>query len=402
VTARRAAGSRTLVLAVLGLLLAGALSYVALRTGPLAPTRVTVTRAAVGTLQPALLGIGTVEARRSYAVGPTAAARVLRVAVDVGDSVTAGQLLAELDPVDLDERTVALDAALARAQSAIAAADAQCADAAARRELAGANLRRNTELSAQDFISATALEARRQEHASADAALAAAQANQAAATQDRRRLAAERAALLRQRENLRLIAPAAGLVTAREAEAGTSLVAGQPVLRLIDPSTLWLRVRFDQGRAGGLEAGAGARIALRSDPEQPLPGRVARIEAVSDAVTEERIALVTFDRVPAQVSVGELGEVTVALTPRTGALLLPNAALKRRGEQLGVWQRDGSALRFVPVRVGATGLDGQVQALDGLRAGDEVIVYSDKELRESSRVAVVESLLAADAARAAP
>lgn len=391
---RRLPTLRALGLALLALLLVGALAFVALRTGPLAPTRVTVTRAATGTLQPMLFGIGTVEAQRSYAVGPTASARVARVAVDVGDRVQVGQALAELDPVDLDERAAALDAAMARALSSIAAADAQRADALARRELAAATLRRNVELNAQDFISATALEARRQEQASADAALAAAQANQAAAVQEHRRLRAERTALQRQRENLRLVAPAAGVITAREAEAGSTLVAGQPLLRMIDPATLWLRVRFDQGRAGGLAPGAAARIALRSNPEQALPGRVARVEAVSDSVTEERIGLVAFEQVPAGVSVGELAEVTVALAPRAQALLLPNASLKRRGEQLGVWQRDGNALRFVALRVGAVSLDGQVQVLDGLRAGDEVVVHSERELRDGSRITVVDSLLA--------
>ena len=391
---RRLPTLRALGLALLALLLVGALAFVALRTGPLAPTRVTVTRAATGTLQPMLFGIGTVEAQRSYAVGPTASARVARVAVDVGDRVQVGQALAELDPVDLDERAAALDAAMARALSSIAAADAQRADALARRELAAATLRRNVELNAQDFISATALEARRQEQASADAALAAAQANQAAAVQEHRRLRAERTALQRQRENLRLVAPAAGVITAREAEAGSTLVAGQPLLRMIDPATLWLRVRFDQGRAGGLAPGAAARIALRSNPEQALPGRVARVEAVSDSVTEERIGLVAFEQVPAGVSVGELAEVTVALAPRAQALLLPNASLKRRGEQLGVWQRDGTALRFVALRVGAVSLDGQVQVLDGLRAGDEVVVHSERELRDGSRITVVDSLLA--------
>lgn len=389
-------------MALLGLLLVVALAYVALRTGPLAPTRVTVARVAQGAMQPALFGIGTVEARRSHAVGPTAAARVLRVAVDVGEPVRAGQLLAELDPVDLDQRAAALDAAMARAKSAIAAADAQRSDAAARRALAAANLLRNAELNAQDFISATALEARHQELASTDAALAAAQANQAAAVHDERRLRAERAALQRQRENLRLLAPAAGIVTAREAEAGTALVAGQPLLRLIDPASLWLRVRFDQGRAAGLAQGAAARIALRSNPTQALPGRVARIEIVSDSVTEERIAQIAFDQTPAEVSVGELAEVTVALAPRAQALLLPNASLQRRGDQLGVWQREGRAIRFVTVRVGATSLDGQVEVLQGLRAGDEVVVHSDKALRDSSRITVVDSLLTAGGAAPAP
>ncbi len=108
---------RRLGLGSLGMLLIVALGYVVMRSGPLAPTRVTVTHATVGILSPSLFGIGTVEARRSYLIGPTVAGRVSKVWVDVGDTVTSGQLLAEMDPVDLDERGAALEAALARASS---------------------------------------------------------------------------------------------------------------------------------------------------------------------------------------------------------------------------------------------------------------------------------------------
>lgn len=388
-------GSRPLALGLLAVLLVGALVYVALRTGPLAPTRVTVVNAAFGELEPALFGIGTVEARRSYAIGPTAAARVRRVAVDVGDAVQPGQLLAEMDPVDLDERVAAIEASIARARSSAGATDAQRADALARRQLAAANARRNEELGAQEFISALAVESRRQELASADAVVQSAQANAAAARQDLTRLAAERAALQRQRDNLSLVAPAASLVTGRDAEPGSTLVAGQPLLKLIDPTSLWVRVRLDQGRSAGLAAGLPAQISLRSNPEQALPGRVARVEAVSDSVTEERIAQVAFERVPPGLSVGELAEVTLALPRSAAALLLPNASIKRRGDETGVWRRDGDSLHFVAVRLGAASLDGRVQVLGGLRDGDEVVVYSERDLSERSRIQVVPALAAA-------
>ena len=113
-----ALASRRLGLSLLGALLLGALAFVVMRSGPLAPIRVTVLQASEGRLTPSLFGIGTVEARRAYLVGPIAAGRVRRVLVDVGDSVKAGQLLAEMDPVDLDERLAALAASIDRAGSA--------------------------------------------------------------------------------------------------------------------------------------------------------------------------------------------------------------------------------------------------------------------------------------------
>lgn len=384
--------TRRLVLVLSGAALLVALAFVVMRSGPLAPTRVTVVRATEGRLTPALFGIGTVEARRSYLIGPTVAGRVRAVAVDVGDTVKAGQLLAEMDPVDLDERTAALDASIARAGSAVAAAQAQQRDAMARRELAAVNARRYAELGAQDFISAGAVEVRLQEQASAEAVVSAAQANLEAARQDRQRLAAERAGLRQQRANVRLLAPGDGVVTSREAEPGSTVVAGQAVLRLIEPRSLWVKVRLDQARSAGLAVGLPAQIVLRSRPGRPLAGKVARVEAVSDSVTEERVAQVSFEQAPVGLSVGELAEVTLSLPTTPSAVVLPNAAIKRLQGQTGVWTVEGTALQFVPVRLGQASLEGQVQVLEGITTGSSVVVHSEKELGTGSRIRVVESL----------
>ena len=228
--------SRRILLGGLALALLVALVWVALRTGPLAPVKVQTTEVKKGRVTSEIFGIGQVEARHSWMVGPTVAGRVLSVKVDVGDTVQPGQLLAEMDPVDLEQRLAALDASLARAQSTRQAANAQVADAMARQALAATNLKRNEDLAQQNFISPGALDARTQEVASADAGVQAAQANLGGTGQDLTRLRAERAALSQQRENLKLVAPAAAMVTARDAEAGTTVVAGQAVLRLVGSS----------------------------------------------------------------------------------------------------------------------------------------------------------------------
>ena len=91
--------------------------WVATKSGPFAPIKVTVTQVAKGEVRPALFGIGTVEAQRAYLIGPTAAGRVKRVLVDVGDVGKAGQLLAEMEPVDLDERVASAIAAVTRLEA---------------------------------------------------------------------------------------------------------------------------------------------------------------------------------------------------------------------------------------------------------------------------------------------
>lgn len=384
---------RQAVAAIGATVVIAALGFLAFRIGPLAPIKITVTQVSNESLTPAVFGIGSVEARQSWLMGPTAAGRVLRVHVDVGQAVKAGQLLAEMDPVDLEQRLQAQEAALSKAVSVEMAAKAQVADAKARRELAMTNLNRQKELARQNFISSSALEGRVQELQSADAVLQAAQANLQATGQDAQRLRAERAAVSLQRQNTRLVAPADAVVISRDAESGSTVVAGQPVLRLANPASLWIKLRVDQARSSGLEAGLPARIVLRSRPQQVLAGKVERVELQADAVTEERIAQVAFEQIPIFISIGEMAEVTLNLPPTANVPVVPQASVQTHQGRTGIWRLKDGSLDFVPVQWGLTSLDGHVQAIRGLAAGDTVVVYSEKPLSAGARFKVVDALV---------
>ncbi|HMX16469.1 MAG TPA: efflux RND transporter periplasmic adaptor subunit, partial [Rhodocyclaceae bacterium] len=210
---------------------------------------------------------------------------------------------------------------------------------------------------------------------------------------DQARLASDRAGVGRQRAQYRLSSPIDGIVLARDAEPGSTVVAGQAVLRLLDPASLWVRTRIDQGRAAGLAVGQPASILLRSRPETPLPGRVARIEIGSDSVTEERIVDVAFAEPPPGLSPGELAEVTVSLPGKAQALVVPTAALRQSGGRAGVLKLIDGRTEFVPVRTGLRSLEGGTEILEGLREGDSVVHHAAAELKGGERVRVKESLV---------
>ncbi|MCF8199031.1 MAG: efflux RND transporter periplasmic adaptor subunit [Sulfuritalea sp.] len=375
--------------------LVAAFAWVLMRSGPLAPVRVVTTTVTRADIAPLLFGVGVVEARRNYLVGPTGAGRVRKVSVDVGEHVKAGQVLAEMEPVDLDQRYAATTAAAARARNAIDAAAAQLADSLARRRIAAANSKRYDDLGRQGFVSISVSEGKSQELKSAEAQVSAAESSLAAARQDLARLTAEREGAQQQRANLRLQAPVDGVVTARDAEAGSTVVAGQAVLRLISPDSLRIKLRLDQSRSTGLTLGLPAEIVLRSRPRQTFPGKVERIEILSDSVTEERLALVSFDTLPPGVSVGEMSEVTLRLPAIKDSLVLPNAALRQHGGKSGVWVITANGLKFVAVQTGTSGADGMLQVLEGLKQGDVVITHSERDLNERTRTQVVSTLIAA-------
>lgn len=353
--------------------------YVGLRSGPLAPVAVTVITVESHPLTPALFGIGTVEARYSYKVGPTFAGRIKHLDVHVGERVHAGQVLGDMDPVDLDDRLRAQDAAFKRAQAVLL-------EAQARQTHAQTQAQRYAQLFAAHTVSEEIFTTRQQELQIANAA-------QAAAGEDLARARADRAGLAAQQRNLRLVSPVNGVVVARNADPGTTAVAGQTVVEVIDPVSLWINVRFDQVSAWGLAGALPARIALRSRGGEILQGHVLRVEPKADAVTEEMLAKVTFDALPQPLPpVGELAEVTVELPALPAAPLIPNAAIRREGGTVGVWQIVADGLRFSPVKLGASDLNGYVQVREGLSTGQQVVVYSEKALTAKSRIHQVDRI----------
>lgn len=383
---------RTLLLGVFGTVFLAGFGWVVATQGPLAAVKVTTATAAETTLERSLFGIGTVEARHAYAIGPTVAGRVARVLVDQGDAVKAGQLLAEMEPVDLDARLAAGAAAAASAEQRVQAAEAALAEAGSRERLARNSAERYADLRRKNFVSQEAADAKAHEAAAARAAREAAAASLAAAREDARRARSELAGTGQNRAHLRLLSPVDGVVSARQAEPGSTVVAGQSVLQVIDPASRWLRVRIDQGRSAGLAVGLPASIVLRSQPDRPLPGRVARVDLVGDAVTEERIANVGFDALPGNLSIGELAEVTLTLPPVERALAVPAAAIVRHGDALGVWTPAEGRARFVAVTPGPTSRDGLTGVGKGLAAGDTVIVHSGRTLTPGMRVTLVDRL----------
>ena len=370
---------RTLALLAFIIPLLTLLIYAGLRSGPLAPVAVTVAAVESREIAPSLFGIGTVEARYTYKIGPTFAGRVKRLDVHVGDGVQAGQVLGEMDPVDLDDRVRSQESAFKRAEAVLREAEA-------RQAYAQTQARRYEELFAVRSTSEEIVTTKRQELQIAEAALS-------AAREELARARADREGLIAQRRNLRLIVPVDGVVALRDADPGTTIVAGQAVVEIIDPRSLWVNVRFDQISASGLAPGLQARVVLRSRGGGMLKGSVLRVEPKADAVTEEILAKVVFDVIPQPLPpVGELAEITVDLPALAHGPAIPNAAIRRVGDTIGVWKIVDGDLRFSPVKLGVSDLNGFVQVSEGLSIGDQIVTHSEKTLTAKSRINVVDHI----------
>jgi multidrug efflux pump subunit AcrA (membrane-fusion protein) len=140
-------------------------------------------------------------------------------------------------------------------------------------------------------------------------------------------------------------------------------------------------------------AGLPAHITLRSRGGQVLEGRVLRVEPMADAVTEETLAKVIFDTQPEPMPpIGELAEATLDMPALPAAPVILNVAVQREGDKLGVWRIVDNDLRFSPIKLGASDLDGYVQVLEGLKSGDQIVIYSEKALTSQSRIHIVDHI----------
>ena len=368
-------------------------AWVAMTQGPLAPVKVTVEKIQTGNLSSGVFGVGTLKARRSYNLAPTVTGRVKSVLVDQGDQVVAGQVLAEMDPVDLNEKLAGSQRVIEKAANSILASEAQLSEAQSRMNTLSATFIRYEELRARGFISQEMFDAKQHERNAASAALSAATANLAAAREELARAQADMRGVGKLHTQTRLFSPVNGVIVARLAEPGSTIASGQVVLQIIDPSSLWVETRIAQKQAGRVRIGQEAEIVLRSQPQSPLTGKVERVDMISDTVTEERIVNVSFANNRPESGIGEYAEVTIRLPDLSNARTIPSAAVKRADKQDGVWVLQNKGVQFRPVKIGATTMDGRTQILDGLGDDDTVIVYSQQPLRPGLDVKIVPRLV---------
>lgn len=378
-----------LKLILLAILAVSAFSWVVMTQGPLAPIKITTEKIQTGNLAPEAFGIGIIEARHSYNISPVMTGRISKILVDQGDHVKTGQVVAELDPIDLDEKLASSRLIAERSANSIKVAEAQLLQAQSQGKTVSSAYKRYSELHAKGFVSQEMLDAKLNEKIAALAALDAAAASLAAAKRDYRKAQSDAAGIAKLREQTRLTSSVNGIVTARLVEQGTIIVPGQTAIQVIEPADLWIKTRIDQKQAGMIGVGQKANIVLRSHPQTGIPGTVERVDLISDAVTEERIVNISFAAPELHVSLGEYAEVTIKLPGQEKTRSIPSAAVKRINQQDGVWVLQNSRAKFRPVKVGIATLDGRTQILDGLADEDEVIVYSQQAIKEDLKLKVV-------------
>jgi HlyD family secretion protein len=384
------------------------------------PPQVTVAVAAAREIAPVIQGVGTVEAKTVVRVSAKITGRLVSVLVDQGDSVRAGQLVATLDRAEQQAQVAQAEAAVQRARMAViaqevalrkAAAGVQAAEATVGRltateGLAKVNADRWRQLHQEGGVSRIEMDVRVTEAIVAGQELRNVEAQRRVAEEE---VAVGQAAVDTLRQEVRVAeaalaatrarqadtevrSPLDGVVVLRELEAGATVNPGSGIFKIADPRTAWVTVHVDERDLGSLSVGYRAEISLRSLPGRSVPGRIARIQRESDRVTEQLAVDIALLERPERLTLGEQAEARIRPPARHGAVGVPLGALVRTADGPGVWTVVAGRLAYRPVRVGVLDPGGWVEALDGVREGDEVVVAPGRladPRNEGRRVIVV-------------
>lgn len=389
---RKRLRGRRLAWAAAALLVAG-FGVWSMRPAPLDVETATVER---GALRVTVDEDGVTRLRDRYVVAAPVSGRLLRVALEEGDSVRAGDVVARIAAPPLDTRTA--DQARARVAAAEAVArEAGAGVAQLRAGLAQARrdagrlrtLQRAGAVSDHDAeVAETEVEVRARSVSAAEARLRAAEAEIRAA---RTALADADPARAAEATVAEVRAPVRGRVLRVVQESETPVAAGTPLVELGDAAGLEVlvdvlsadAVRIRPGMELIVDEWGGAGVLLGT-VRTVSPGAFTRVSALG--VEEQRVNVVgDLAEPPAGLGAGYRVEARVVTWEERNVVKVPNSALFRDGTGWAVYVVQSGRARLRPVSVGHRG-DAEAEVLGGLRPGEVVVVYPSDKVADGVRV----------------
>lgn len=299
---------------------------------------------------------GALGAEREARVRSELGGSVLQVFAEPGQSVKAGQVLAQIEPQSAREQAAFTDALVRSLQNDL--------------RLQQRNLDRDKRLAEAGAVSARVVEADSLAVSQSEAALAEANARQVVA---RRSL---------ERSTVR--APFAGIVSDRTISVGDVVKDGTELFTILDPTSLRLEAQVPADALQRLKVGTPVKFTLSGFQGDQLTGRVSRIYPSVDPATRQVKILVAVPNPKLQLVVGLYAEGRVITASRKG-VTVPAGAVDLRGVRPMVVQLKGGRLQHTEVTIGLEDtVAEQVEITSGLAVGDTIVLGSARGIPEGT------------------
>ena len=298
---------------------------------------------------------GRVESQLAFQVG----GKIFKRNVDLGSRVSAGDILLQIDPKDI--------------QQTVNSSSAQVSSAQAQLRLAESNLQRYRQLYEQDAVS----QAQYDQYVNAyEAALAASRQASAQYSQGTNQL-----------DYSSLRASAAGVVSAINAEAGQVVSAGQPILTLVQDGEREVEISVPENRVEEVRTAQQINVSFWALPEVVIEGKIREISPIADAATRTYKVRITLMNPPEKIKLGMTASVQIAGTgvKNQAALEIPLSAVYQTDGSAGVWVVNNEIVSLKSITVGEFG-NAKIQVLSGLTPGETIVTAGVHKLREGQKV----------------
>ncbi|RJP82622.1 MAG: efflux RND transporter periplasmic adaptor subunit [Candidatus Zixiibacteriota bacterium] len=188
-------------------------------------------------------------------------------------------------------------------------------------------------------------------------------------------------------ETITFTSPLSGVVMDKMAVEGDWIMPGMALFDILDLSEVWVEGVLYENQVGRVQVGDSMEVRVDAYPTEALQGKVSWKAPMLDMMTRTLPFRVTLSNPEGKLKPGMYAEMRLSEAQPFTALAVPASAVLRTGERQVVWVKVGEG-RYRPaeVRVGAQ-VDGQYPVLEGLNAGEEIVVQggylidSDSQLR---------------------
>ncbi len=364
---------------------------------------VDVAIARTNSIRPVREYIGTTQPVQTVALRSQVEGQLLQLTVDVGDRVSKGQLLAQLDDSLLQAEVgkaqaelAALNSEVVRAEGEVQAALAEVESAKVRLEQAKTDADRLQKLYEEGAIALQEVELARTEYRTAQYSLSSAQSQvnvrRSAVEAVKGRVIAQQALIQQEQARLsytRLHSPITGYVLQRVTQTGNLVQPGGEILRLGDFTQVKVVVPVSELDLAKIRLGQSVRVRLDAFPRDSLVGRVNNISPAADPTSRQVPIEVILANPQQKISSGLLARVSFGQSSGQSVVIPETALQGTTGGRSTVFvvtgDRENATVTERIVRLGER-VDGQVEVLGGLRPGERYVSRSSDTLKDNQSV----------------
>ena len=303
---------------------------------------------------------GALAPEREATIRAELSAPVVETLIDQGQRVATGQLLIRLDDAAIRDQVLSARSAVTTAQANLTVAQHE--------------QDRNEALLKAGAIAERMVEQSRAQVTAARAQLATAQAQLASAD--------------KQASNTRITAPLAGIVSARQVNAGDVVSPGTALVTVVDPSTMRLKASVPAEALGAVQHGAPVDFSVTGSPNRHFTGRVTRVNPIADPATRQVRIIASLPNTGGTLVGGLFAEGRVSSESHR-APIVPQSAVDERGLRPSVVRLKNGRTEKTEVSLGLRDAATEtVEVTQGVATGDTVLLGAARGISAGTPVKV--------------